>query len=122
MILESPPMLEGGIARMRTCTTMHLCSALPNTFADIAAFSLASVPLTSASFSVLNGDVSGRKCVVAQQNSILPTGNGIVNCVIITDPSSAWTGTTTLPTAIYTTIPVTVASWQKEVRSPTIIQ
>lgn len=113
--LESDSMLEGGIDKMKTCTALHFCSAQPDIYADIATYSLGSVVIDSGDFSVANGDVSGRKCTIAQQTGITPTSDGIVSCIIAGDGTD-WTGWTTSNTNVYTSIPVTINPCTKEVR------
>lgn len=100
---------------------MHGCSAQPANYAGIAAVSLGSVALSSADFTLADGDLSGRKITVAAKSITWSTG-GKVNHIVIADSiNSAIKAITTIPEFAVVASEITPISacdiW--EIRDPT---
>jgi len=78
-------MIDGGLDKIATCTTLTVCAGQPVSYADIAARELASVTIDGADFTKADGDTSGRKVTVAQQSNISITSDGTADHITIDD-------------------------------------
>lgn len=77
--------LDAALDKIATATRMVVCSTQPANFAGIAAVALADVVVDSGDFSKANGDVSGRKLVVAAQSAVNVDTSGTAQHVALDD-------------------------------------
>lgn len=68
--------LDASLDRFAEATIIHVLSAEPTSFADLATNSLADVVVDGADFTKANGDTSGRKVTVAAQSGITVDTSG----------------------------------------------
>lgn len=95
----------------------HLCSAYPNSRAEVLTYSLANVPMVSGDFSLANGDVSGRKVTMAQKSgTVAANGSAIYSAVI--DGTRVLLVTSASPQTLALGNPVTFPAWDYEMRQP----
>lgn|SRR5574343_624963 len=110
---------DNGLATIRTnATAYHLCSAQPTTRAEAISLSLASVAVTSADFTLANGDVSGRKITVAQKSGTV-SATGEANHAAIIDGTRLLHVTTVTAQTVTIGNPITFPTFDYEMRQPT---
>lgn len=100
---------------------MAACSAEPANFAGIAAVRLAEATMSAADFTLAAGDVSGRKVTVAAKSSVLITGTGTANHVVLHDNTSILNFATTCDALALTangSNTVNFPSWKIEITAP----
>jgi hypothetical protein len=80
--------LDAALDKVATATIMTLCNAQPTTRTEaVTTFKLADVVVDSGDFSKANGDVSGRKLVVAAQTAVPVDTSGTSTHVALCDGS-----------------------------------
>ena len=100
---------------------INVCSAQPTTYAEAhTTYMLAQHTMTSADYTVGDGDSSGRKVAVAQQADITITNSGTATHVAITDTgeSKLLLVTTCTSQALTSGNTVTVPSFDDELSDP----
>lgn len=110
-------MLDGGLDKIATATTLTVCAGEPISIADITTKKLASVAITGVDFTKANGDTSGRKVTVAQQADISITASGNADHVVIDDGTDYYVTTCTTQ-ALTSGGTVTVPAWDIEFADP----
>lgn len=96
-----------------------VCSAQPTTRTEaITTFALADVAVTTAAFTLANGDVSGRKLTVAQQAGVPVDATGTANHVAICDATRLLYVTTCTSQALTAGNTVTMPAWDIEIADP----
>ena len=106
-------------AIMAAATTQYVCSAEPANFAGIAAVALADVAIGSGDFTKGNGDVSGRKCTIAQQACVSIDSSGTATHVVLASASVLLYVTTCTSQPLTSGGTVTIPAWKFEVADPT---
>ena len=100
---------------------INVCSAQPTTYAEAhATYMLAQHTMTSADYTVGDGDSSGRKVAVAQQADITIANSGTATHVAITDTgeSKLLLVTTCTSQALTSGNTVTVPEFDDEIADP----
>ena len=92
--------LDGGIDAIAQSTAIHVCSAEPANAAGVAAVSLATVAVTPADYTKVNGTVSGRRLNAAQQADVPITSNGDATHIVHTNGVDIAVTTCTLRTLV----------------------
>ena len=80
-----PYVLDGATARVAGATAQHICAGQPTSRADALTRSLGTVAMDAGDFTFANGDVSGRKVVVAAQTGVPITVSGTADHVALID-------------------------------------
>lgn len=114
-------MLDAALDWVRDqATRMDICAGQPTSYADVATRSLGGVPMATGDFSLAAGTVSGRRLIVAAQEGIDVTDDGVADHVALTDGTSTLLYVTTLAAAQAVTAGSTadVASWSVEIADP----
>lgn len=109
-------MIDGGLDKIATCTTMTVCAGQPTSYADIAARALATTTLTAGDFTIANGDVSGRKITVAAQAGLTVDTAGTADHVTIDDGVDYVITTATSQALVSGT--VSVPAYDSEISDP----
>lgn len=117
--LMTDAMIDGGLDKTATCTTLAVCAGQPTSYADIATRTLASVTIDSGDFTKANGDTSGRKTTVGQQSSVSITASGTADHVAIKDGTADYVITTCTSQALTSGGTVTIPAWKQEIADPT---
>ena len=107
---------------LNNCTRITLCSAEPTTYTEaITTYMLLQKTVTSGDFSIADGDVSGRKLVVAAQTGITPTNAGTATHVALVDVSNTkLLAVTTMTSKVLATDDlVDIATFDLEIADPT---
>ena len=110
-------MIDGGLDKVITCTTLTVCAGEPVSHADITTKKLASVVIDGADFTKANGDGNGRKATISQQTSISITTTGTADHVVI-DDGVDYEVTTADAQLLTSGGTVTVPAWDIEVSDP----
>lgn len=107
---------------LNNCTRITLCSAEPTTYTEaITTYMLLQQTVTVGAFSIADGDVSGRKLVVAAQTGITPTNAGTATHVALCDVSGTkLLAVTTMTSKVLATDDlVDIATFDLEIADPT---
>jgi hypothetical protein len=111
------------LAKIATATRLMVCSGEPANFAGIAAVALADVTLTAGNgngdYVISNGDTSGRKVRVGQQDNVPIDSSGTATHVSLDDGSALIYVTTCTSQVLTSGGTVTVPVWDVEVADPT---
>jgi hypothetical protein len=115
---------DAALAELATATRMVVTSAEPANFAGIAAVALADVVLTASLGggdwgAAQNGDVSGRKTVLAAQSSITVDATGTATHVCVDDGAVLLATTTCTSQSLTSGNTVTVPAHDYEFTDPT---
>lgn len=117
--LMTDAMIDGGLDKTATCTSVTVCAGQPTSYADIAARALASTTLAGGDFTKANGDSSGRKTTVAQKSSVSITATGTADHIAIKDGTADYIVTTCTSQALTSGGTVTIPAWKQEIADPT---
>jgi hypothetical protein len=101
---------------------MVLCTQQPTSYTEAnATYALASVAMTSADYTLANGDTSGRKITVAAKSAVPVTTSGSGTHVALIDTTNSILKfvTTTATTAVAAGGTVDIGSWKDEIQNPT---
>jgi hypothetical protein len=100
---------------------MTVCNAEPTTRVQaVTTFALADVTMTTADFTVGNGDVSGRKVAVGQKTAIAVDTTGTGNHIALVNSTDLLIVTTTPAQSLDSTAnTVTINTWDIEFADPT---
>ena len=117
----SNPVFDAALTKISTATLMVATSGQPATFAAATSGTLSQATMAPTDFGIANGDISGRKVVVAAKSGLAVVAPGTVDHVSLLDPStSTLLYVTTCPAqAIVAGGTVNLASWQVEINQPT---
>ena len=96
---------------------MHICSAEPNSFAEIGTFELAAGAI-AGSYVKANGDVSGRKNTCPAQTGLAITASGIADHVVISEGVTLKQVTTCPAQALTSGGTVDVTAFANEILDP----
>lgn len=115
-------MLDAALADPASATSVKVCSAQPTTYAEAnATYMLAAATVTAGagngSFTLANGDISGRKLTVAQVSNASITNSGTATHValVITGSSTLLYVTTCTSQALTAGGTVTIPAWDIEI-------
>lgn len=111
-------MIDGGLNKVILSTNLTVCAGFPTSFGDITTRELATVVVDGADFSKADGDVSGRKAIVATQISMSITADGTADHVVIDDGVSEYEVTECTAQALTTGGTVTTPAWDIEIADP----
>lgn len=101
-------------------THLHVCSGNPTDRAGVIANSLGNVAIDETDFTKADGDVSGRKHTLAQQNIASASASGTAHCVAVIDATNLLRSSNlSADQAVTAGNPITVAAHDHEVRDPT---
>lgn len=101
------------------CNLMILCSAQPTDRNDaVNVVNLADIAMASTDFTKANGDISGRKAIVAGKYTVTVDHNGDGNHIALVDATRLLHVTTCPTKAVVTTEPVDILTWDIEFRDP----
>lgn len=115
----SDAVLDSLLDKVATGTILTVCSAEPTSRAEaVTTYKLADVTVDSSDFSKANGDVSGRKVTIAQQEDVPVDSNGTATHVAICDGSDLLYVTTCTSQVLTSGNTVTVPAWKIEVSDP----
>ena len=117
--LASDAVLDALLDKVATGTILTVCSAEPTSRTDaVTTYKLADVTIDSADFAKANGDVSGRKVTIAQQDDVPVDSNGTATHVAICDGTDLLYVTTCTSQVLTAGNTVTVPAWKIEVSDP----
>lgn len=78
--------MDAALDKVATGIILTVCSAQPTTRAEaVTTYKLADVTIDSGDFTKANGDVSGRKVTIAQQDNVPVDTTGTATHVAISD-------------------------------------
>lgn len=98
---------------------LHVCSGNPTTRAAVLTNSLGNVAVDSGDYTKADGDVSGRKHTVAQQNIASFSASGTAHCVALIDGTVLYRVIDlTADQGVTSGNPGTVSAHDHEVRDP----
>lgn len=113
---------EAPLDLLATAINVSLCTAEPANFAAIAGLKLAGATHTpgagNGSYSKANGDVSGRKLVIAAKSGVVITASGVCNHVAYDDGTTLLGVTTCSPVTLASGGTTTISSHKLEIRDP----
>jgi hypothetical protein len=117
----SNPVFDAALTKISTATQMVATSGQPATYAAATSGALSQATMAPADFTIANGDVSGRKVVVAAKSGLAVVAAGTVDHISLLDPvTTTLLYVTTCPAqAIVAGGTVSLASWQVEINQPT---
>lgn len=81
--------LDGAFGVISSATRMVALNGQPASFAAAMAGRLAEAQLSQSDFSVLPGDISGRKVAVAAKSNVAVTSAGLANHVALLDTAAS---------------------------------
>jgi pyrrolidone-carboxylate peptidase len=113
--------LDAALSKISTATKEVICSSLPTTVAEANSYALLTITITSADFTIGNGDVSGRKVTLAAKTQQTIATGGLPDCLVVHDGSSilyAWPISN--PQTLTSGAPVNVSAVSAEIRAPQI--
>lgn len=100
------------------CTTQLLCAGQPTDRADALAKALVDVAMTSVDFSTADGDVSGRKMVVAAKNQVSVDVSGTMDHCALIDGTRLLYVTTVTSQVLTAGNTVNIPQWRAEFKDP----
>jgi len=111
--------LDALLDKVATGTILTVCDTQPTTRTEaVTTYKLADVVIDSGDFSKANGDTSGRKVTVAQQDTIAVDSTGTATHIAICDGSNLLYVTTCTSQLLTSGNTVTVPAWDIEVADP----
>jgi hypothetical protein len=116
--ISTNAMIDGGLDKLITCTTLTVCAGQPTSFADIAARKLATVVIDGSDFTKADGDTSGRKVTVGTQIDMSITATGTADHIAI-DDGTDYAITTCTSQALTSGNKVTTPAFDIEIAGPT---
>jgi hypothetical protein len=99
-------------------TGMYVCSGTVATVAQATSRQLVRHLLTSADFTLADGDTSGRKVTVSAQNSLTVDTTGGANHLALMDGVTLYYVTEMATQALVATNTINVTAWDIEFRDP----
>lgn len=114
--------LDGTLTSFASTTRISVCSGEPADFAGIAALTIANVTVTpgdgNGDFTFANGDVSGRKCTISQQDDLSVTATATANHLSYDNGAVLLGVTTTTDLALTSGEEVTIPAHDLEIADP----
>lgn len=115
--------MDAALAKIATGTILTVCSAQPtNRTEAVTTYKLADVVVTAGDgngdFTIANGDTSGRKVTVAQQDNVPVDTTGTATHVAICDGSSLLLVTTCTSQSLTAGNTVTIPAFDDEIADP----
>lgn len=115
--------MDAALDVVAEATTLTVCSAQPTTRTEaITTYKLADVTVTpgdgNGDFTIANGDTSGRKVTVAQQDDMPVDSSGTATHVALCDGSRLIYVTTCTSQALTSGNTVTTPAWDIEIADP----
>lgn len=118
-IAASDLVLDASLDKVATGTIITVCSAQPTTRAEaVTTFKLLDVAVDAGDFSKADGDVSGRKLIIAAQNAVPVDTSGTGNHVAVSDATDLLYVTTCDPQALTSGNTANLPAWEIEHRDP----
>ena len=116
----SNTVFDAALTKISTATRMIAMSGQPATYAAADSGRLSEAAVAPADFTLANGDVSGRKVVVAAKSGLGVVAAGTVDHIALLDGvNQVLLYVTTCPAqAIVAGGTVSLASWQVEIEQP----
>lgn len=103
-----------------TSNLMTICSTEPTTrVAAVTTLALADVAMSTADFTVGDGDVSGRKIAIAQKASVTIDTTGTGTHIALVNSTDLLFVTTMTSQAVTTGNTATIGTWDIEIADPT---
>lgn len=116
---SSDSVLDALLDKVATGTILTVCSAQPTSRSEaVTTYALADVSLSGGDYTKADGDVSGRKVTIAQQDDIPVDNNGTATHVAVCDGSNLLYVTTCTSQVLTAGNTVTVPNWDIEVADP----
>jgi hypothetical protein len=100
------------------CTTQLLCAGQPTDRADALSKALADVSMSSTDFSMADGDVSGRKMLVAAKNTVTVDTSGTMDHCALIDGTRLLYVTTVTEQVLTAGNTVNIPQWRAEFKDP----
>ncbi len=111
--------LDGAFGVLDDGVTYTVCSAEPTTRTQaITTYMLASTTLAGGDYAVADGNVSGRKCTIAQKTNVSITNSGTATHIAICDGTRLLYVTTCTSQALTAGGTVTIPAWRVEIADP----
>lgn len=111
--------LDAMLDKIATATILTVCSAQPtNRTEAVTTYKLADVVIDSSDFTKSNGDVSGRKITIAQQENIDVDATNTATQIALCDGTDVLYVTTCTPQVLTSGNKVTTPIWDIEVSDP----
>lgn len=118
----NPNVIDLALGDIRTnANKMVACSQQPTSYTEAnATYALASVAMTTADYTLANGDTSGRKITVAAKAAVPVTASGTVTHIALIDTTNSVLKfvTTTPSTAVASGGTVDIGTWKDEIQAP----
>lgn len=113
--------LDGALNIIKNnASLMTVCSAQPATRAEaVSTYALADVAVSSADFTLANGDASGRKCTVAQKTGVTVDASGTATHIALVDGTRLLYVTTCTSQVLTAGNTVNIPAWDIEIADPT---
>lgn len=111
--------LDGLLNVIATGTILTVCSAEPTTRTQaVTTYALADVTIDASDFTKANGDTSGRKVTIAQQDAVPVDTTGTATHIAVCDASKLLFVTTCVSQSLTAGNTVTTPAWKVEVADP----
>ena len=111
--------MDAALDLVATGTILTVCTTQPTTRTQaITTYKLADVVTDSSDFAKANGDTSGRKLTVAQQNNVTVDTTGTATHIAVCDGSDLLYVTTCTSQVLTSGNTVTVPAWKIEISDP----
>lgn len=112
--------MDNGLNWIKNNTNeMHICNNQPASYADLSTMSLGSVAMTSADFTLADGDISGRKLTVAAKDIIASADGTATHVVLANSSTSILVYVTTMTSkTVNNGDTVSLSAWDIELRDP----
>ena len=115
----SDAVLDALLDAVAAGTILTVCSAQPTTRTEaVTTYALADVVTDSGDFSKADGDTSGRKVTVGQQDNVPVDSSGTATHVAVCDGTDLLYVTTCTSQVLTSGNTVTVPAWKIEVSDP----
>ncbi len=115
----SDSVLDALLDKVSTGTVLSVCSTQPTDRTEaVTTYMLANIVIDSADFTKSNGDISGRKVVIGQQDLMNVDNSGTASHIAICDGTDLLYVTTCTPQVMVSGNKVTTPSWKIEVSDP----
>lgn len=111
--------MDAALDLVATSTILTVCTQEPTTRTEaITTYKLADVTTDSGDFAKSNGDVSGRKLTVAQQENVPVDTTGTATHVAVCDGTNLLYVTTCTSQLLTSGNTVTIPAWDIEISDP----
>lgn len=111
--------LDGAFNVLNDGTIITVCNAQPTTRTEaITTYKLADDTITAGDFTIAAGDVSGRKCTIAQRTNVPIDTSGTATHIAICDGTRLLLVTTCTSQALTAGGTVTIPAFDDEIAAP----